>query len=626
MSESFERFAAHSPDPMAAFDHHDRLAFANGRFLDMFYGPGGARPGSGLEDMAVPGHLRHALARALDGTRHLLEEQRFDCRLSLDGKPRRFTCRLVPPKEFGGGILVALRELQDDADDADDARHGGRNLRRHAQLLRDRRRKLFFGVLDEFPAFVYMQRRDYTVAYANKKVRSLYGETENRPCYEVLAGRATPCLVCPTFEVFETGMPVEWEFVDGKGRTFRIYDYPFEDETGESLVMELGIDVTDLKRVEKELFQAQKLRAIGVLAGGIAHDLNNNLVPIIFNMDHALHRTDDPDTRQTLEEALQAANRAAKLVEQVLDYSRQQDISRTTVRLEPVVRQCADSFRASLPEGVALEVDRGTGPDSVYANAAQMQQVLMNLLNNARQAMPDGGSVRVRMAGAEVASADKTTSPELAPGSYLALEVSDTGAGIPPENMDRIFEPFFTTRKADMGTGMGLAVVHSIVSCGGGAIRVRSRPGQGATFTVYLPRARPVEDEAAMPPPAAGSGNGRLLLVDDDAGVLAAMARTLRGAGFEVDTAGSGEQGLGLFSRRPDSYGLVLADQSMPGMSGVDLSARLRRVRPDARVIICTGHVEPSLEQRAREEGVLDFAMKPMTPAGLVDLMHRYCR
>ncbi len=624
MSDSFERFAAHSSDPMAAFDHQGLLAFANARFAEIFFGPNGPPRECGLEDMAVPDHIRHCLARAMDGARGKGEEQRMDCRLPVDGRLRRFTCRLVPPSEPDGRALLAFR-ARNDPDDADEARPNGRSHRRHAQLLRDRRRRLFFGVLDEFPAFVYMQRRDYTVAYANKKVRSLYGETEDRPCYEVFAGRDTPCPVCPTFEVFETGMAVEWEFLDGKGRTFRIYDYPFEDETGEALVMELGIDVTDLKRVERELFQAQKLRAIGVLAGGIAHDLNNNLVPIIFNMDHALHRTSDPETRQTLSEALQAANRAAKLVEQVLDYSRQQDISRTTIRLEPVVRQCVESFRAAMPDNVTLDVECATDRDSVFANAAQMQQVLMNLLNNARQAMPGGGAIRVVLAEEEVLAPDKGTNPELSPGAYLALGVSDTGAGIGPGDMDRIFEPFFTTRKADMGTGMGLAVVHSIVSCSGGAIRVRSEQGRGTAFTVYLPRVRPVEGEMAERPTAARGGNGCLLLVDDDAGVLSAMARTLRGAGFEVDTANSGEEGLELFSCRPDRYGLVLVDQSMPGMSGVDLSARLRGVCPDARVIICTGHVEPSLEQRAREEGVVDFAMKPMTPSALVELMRRYC-
>jgi signal transduction histidine kinase len=472
-----------------------------------------------------------------------------------------------------------------------------------------------------------MQRQDYTVAYANRKVRNLYGETESRLCYEVFAGRKKPCLICPTFEVFETGQPVEWEFIDHKGRTFRIYDYPFEDETGEPLVMELGMDVTDLKRVEKELFQAQKLRAIGVLAGGMAHDLNNNLVPIIFNIDHVLNKTTDERTREPLAEALHAAYRAARLVEQVLEYSCRQDVSRTALHLTPLLRESIEMFRSALPETITLEVDLDNmQSDCVYANPAQMQQVILNLLRNAEQAIPAGGVVSLALAKEAEPSRGTTPHPGLAPGEYITLRVQDTGVGIQAEDIDRIFEPFFTTKKSKRGTGMGLAVVHSIVSSSGGAIKVDSIPGMGAAFTVYLPKAHHPAEQVSGAPSEIDGGTGRLLLVDDNHGALSAMARTLREAGFDLDTAHSGEEGIAKFVKAPHRYNLVLADQSMPGVSGMEMSAQMLAIDEDARIIICAGHLEPAFKKHARDAGIAGFAMKPMTPSTLVKMVQKHCR
>lgn len=483
----------------------------------------------------------------------------------------------------------------------------------------------FYRVLDEFPAFVYLQRRDYRVAYANKKVRNLYGATESRLCYEVFAGRTSPCPVCPTFEVFETGESMEWEFTDDKGRSFCIYDYPFENEEGEQLVMELGIDVTDLKRVEKELFQAQKLRAIGVLAGGLAHDLNNNLVPIIFNTEYALGEIKDEPIREALAEALEAAQRAAKLVEQVLEYSRQQDISRAPLHLRPLIHQSLKVFRQSMTRPITFHIDVDDRPDCVCANSGQMQQVLLNLLRNAEQAMPDGGTITLRLGHKTLTSLDAAINHGIVPGEFISLTLHDTGTGIRAEDVDCLFEPFFTTKKQQGGTGMGLAVVHAIVSNSGGVIKVDSRPGAGTAFMIYLPAARPPvrtragADAGSGKVYAAPVGGGRILIVDDDPGALSAMARTLRNSGFQVDTAPGGHEGLAKFSETPDRYGLVLTDQSMPGMDGIEMAEKMLAQNKGARIVICTGHVEPALEEKAKRKGIAGFAIKPMTPNTLID-------
>jgi len=371
-----------------------------------------------------------------------------------------------------------------------------------------------------------MQRRDYTVAYANRKTRNFYGETNGRRCYEVFSGRDSPCPFCPTFRVFDTGRPESWQFTDGLSRTFHIYDYPFEDENGEPLVMELGIDVTELKRVERELFQAHKMRAIGVLAGGIAHDLNNNLLPIIFNIDYALGKIADDTLAEPLNGALRAAYRAADLVEQVLDYSRQQNVSRAPLRLIPLARENLELFTASLPANVLLEADYCAAEDCILANPAQVQQLLFNLCRNAVQAMPEGGRLSVSVTNALVESLKHAPHQGLALGRYVVLKVVDTGQGIEPGRIERIFEPFYTSKKKSGGTGMGLAVVHAITTSAGGSIQVDSRPGQGTVFTVYLPAVEPIDTRVGDEPgagygvepcPARGQ-SGRLLLVDDDQG------------------------------------------------------------------------------------------------------------
>ena len=627
MAASFEHFARNSPDALASFDAAGRLAFANQSFFNLFVH---GREGVGehtLDHLAFSSSLRSALSRGIVSAERSGREERFACKEFIDDAEREFLCRIVPLEEPGGKKLT-LVELRDETASMElrNALLAGRLSERQAEYLKGRRRRLFFGALEEFPGFVYMQRRDYSVAYANRKVRNYYGEIGSRPCYEVFSGRQSPCPVCPTFEVFETGQPVEWEFDDHAGRTFRIYDYPFEDETGEPLVMELGIDITGLKRVERELFQAQKLRAIGVLAGGMAHDLNNNLVPIIFNIDHALGGTDDPKIRDVLDEALQAAYRAANLVAQVLEYSRQQDVSRTALRVTPLLRQSIETFRSTLSGGISLDLEVNTAQDSIRANPAQVHQIVLNLLRNAEQAMPGGGAISVSLDDAVVRSRESPPHRELTPGEYLALRVRDTGGGIETRDMERIFEPFFTTKKSRGGTGMGLAIVHSILSCSGGAVKVDSTPGMGSTFTVYLPKAPPPAEPLPARFCAMTGGKGRLLLVDDEPGVLSAMARTLRKAGFEVDTARSGEEGIAEFAGNPHRYSLVLADRSMPGMSGTEMSGRMLALNKEARIVICTGHVEPLLETQSFDQGIAGFATKPMSPHTLVETVQKYCR
>ncbi|EFK06988.1 PAS domain S-box protein [delta proteobacterium NaphS2] len=626
MDQPLIYFIQNSPDAVAVVKPDGSIRFANSKFSD-FIGPAPSRKHAGsLFDHPLPSPFKRQLKQAFKRMEESGPEENFNHTSKEDNRPVSFACRVIPISSKG--TLEIIVEIRDETRLLTLKNSLRRRKASHRQeaLLKERRRKLFFNLFEELPTFIYLQRRDYTVAFANRRVRKLYGEAQGRLCYEVFAGRTSPCPACPTFEVFETGESVEWEFTDNNGRSFLIYDYPFEDEDGEPLVLEMGVDITDLKTVEKELFQAQKLRAIGVLAGGIAHDLNNNLVPIIFNVEYARTKVENLDLTEALDEALEAANRASSLVAQVLEYSRQQDVNRKTLHLPPLLRACIKDFKSTLSPRTKLHTDLRLPSCSVLANATQIQQVFTNLLHNAQQAMPDaGGTIHISLDCRKVSPKIGQRVKDLSPGSYAALKVKDTGQGIPPDDLEKIFDPFFTTKRNSGGIGMGLAAVHSIVRGCKGEILVESTPGQGTLFTVLLPMTSDPQTALEGQLCYLRGENIQLLLVDDDPGPLTAMARVLRQAGFLVDTAASGKKGLALFRKNPDRYQLVLADHAMPGMSGLEMARRMMDLEKKTKIVICTGHIEPDLEEEAKKEGVSGVAFKPMSPNKLIEVVRQHC-
>ncbi len=352
-------------------------------------------------------------------------------------------------------------------------------------------------------------------------------------------------------------------------------------------------DVTEKRLLERQLWQAQKMEALGTLAGGIAHDFNNILASIMGFTELALDDTPpEGRARGSLARVLKASNRAKELVRQILTFSRRADREQRTLMADQIIGEALRLMEATLPKNIEITAQVQAQDCAILADPSQIHQIMMNLCTNAAQAMREGGRMAVRTRLAHLGEDAPAQARTLPPGRYLRLTVEDTGAGIAPDILGRIFDPFFTTKDSGEGTGLGLAVVHGIVCSLGGAIYAESEPGQGATFTVLLPTVAPRPTPAhhcGQASPANPKGRERILLVDDEADLLDLVAQTLEPLGYQVAAHNLPEDALRAFLASPKSFDLVLTDQSMPRLTGIQLVTRLREVRPDLPIVLCTG-------------------------------------
>lgn len=367
------------------------------------------------------------------------------------------------------------------------------------------------------------------------------------------------------------------------------------------------------RRYESEIQHMQRLESLGVLAGGIAHDFNNILSAVIGLTDMALQDVPpDSKTAADLREALHAGHRARDLVRQMMAFSRQEGQERAPLHLHLVAREAVKMLRATLPATIEIVDSIDVNSGVVLANATQMQQVIMNYGMNAAHAMKDGGKMEIRLKDVDVDTRLAARHPRLSPGPYVLLSVSDTGHGITPEVLPRIFDPFFTTKGPGEGTGLGLSVVHGIVTGHGGVIVVESVPGRGTTFHTYLPRST---ETAQQPKPASeyiAHGNERVLLVDDEPAILRFLGRMLPKIGYEVVTCESGKEALEIFKKSPDSFKVVVTDLIMPQMTGEVLARALRDIKPDLPIVLFTGFGDEVANRQDLNGLVDEIVLKPV--------------
>jgi PAS domain S-box-containing protein len=378
------------------------------------------------------------------------------------------------------------------------------------------------------------------------------------------------------------------------------------------------VDVTEQKQLETKFAQSQKMQAVGQLAGGVAHDFNNLLTVIIGNCEFLLmrHPAGDPSFKE-LNEVHQNALRAATLVGQLLAFSRKQTMQPKVLGLNDVVGELAQMLRRLLREGIELKVEKDESLWPVHADEAQLSNALINLVVNARDAMPDGGAVCIRLSNETVAAASSLGSAIMPPGDYVRLEVCDTGIGMSKEIQSKIFDPFFTTKPVGQGTGLGLATVYGIVKQSGGFIDVRSDVGKGTSFFIYLPRHAGETAQAAEAAPAARdvTGQDTILLVEDEEAVRSFAARALRMRGYNVLEAGGGDEALEIVQGGADIH-LIITDVVMPNMDGPTMVKHVKALKPDLPVIFMSGYAEEAFR---RDEGAGDIHFLPK-PFGLKQL------
>jgi len=408
-------------------------------------------------------------------------------------------------------------------------------------------------------------------------------------------------------------------------------DYDATDVLQVSLLMESVWSVTerklmeeDRKRLRAQVIQAQKMEALGTLAGGIAHDFNNILGAVLGYAQMARESSPtDSAAAKDMDKVLQAGNRAAALVKQILTFSRQQEGNRITLDPSRIVREVSKLLRPILPTTIAIR-QQIAATRSVFADFTQMHQILMNLCTNAFHAMEQtGGVLKITLSERELSAADLGHRLGLQPGFFVVLSVTDTGAGIAPDIRERIFEPYFTTKKASQGTGLGLSIVHGIVAESGGFITCESEPGKGTTFQVFLPaidgEALPETNSEECVP----TGRERILLVDDEE-MLPDMGRAmLERLGYEVTIHTSSLEALAAFQSEPGSFDAVITDQTMPEMTGVELARKMLQIRPELPVILCTGFSNLVNEAQAKSYGIKGFALKPLTKKTMATLLRK---
>lgn len=407
---------------------------------------------------------------------------------------------------------------------------------------------------------------------------------------------------------------------DGEERWIRDRAFPLRDETGVYRIVGIAEDITERKKLEAQFLRAQRMESIGTLAGGIAHDLNNVLAPILMATDVLRDKLTDKDSQDLIETVMNAAQRGAEMVRQVLTFSRGIEGKRVDIQFRHLVKEIANIIRQTVPKSIEVKTHVPEGLWTVQGDATQLHQVLMNLSVNARDAMPSGGKLTIEVSNLFVDANFARMNLDATPGPHIVLSVKDTGSGMSASVRERIFDPFFTTKGPDKGTGLGLSTVCGIVKSHGGFISVYSERGVGSEFKVFLPASGGQRQEAPQQQTCfKPHGKGELILVvDDEAAIRSTTKKALETAGYTTTLAENGAQAVALFSLRVDEIKLVLTDMAMPVMDGAAAIQALRTLAPKLKIVATSGF---DARERSIENGGLNadyFLHKPFTAEDLL--------
>jgi len=525
-------------------------------------------------------------------------------RLRKDGQVFPISIRIWLRKDKQGNPLSLWGIVRDISD-----------RKRVEKALRESEKK-YRSMLEAMKDAAYICSSEFRIEYMNPRMISRIGrDATGQLCHKAVYDSDEKCSWC-IFDNIQQREHVEYELEDPKdNRYYSITNSPILHSGGSISKLTIFRDITESKEIEAQLRQASKMESIGTIAGGIAHDFNNLLFMIVGNAELALE--DIPEwnsTHTNLKEIKTASLRASGIVKQLLNFSRKTDQKLIPIGAVTVIKDTLKFLRAAIPTTVDIQRHLPDTDMTILADPIQINQLLMNLCTNASQAMKEtGGTLEITVENECLTEDSVNNYPNLTAGEHLKLTVSDTGPGIDPEIIDRIFDPYFSTKEVGKGSGMGLSVVHGIVNSHNGAITVDSELGKGATFTVLFPV---VSDEPVMEAKPSSDkiphGNETILFVADDDSITIMIGQMLERLGYRVETRLNPEEALELFQSKPNEFNLIITDMTMPQMTGVKLSEKLKEVRSDVPVIICTGHSSLIDEDKAKKFGIDAYVMKPI--------------
>ena len=513
-------------------------------------------------------------------------------------------------------------------------------IRRRAETRLDEQRAFLETIIESMTnPFYVIDAETYEVIMANRAARGLSANESPHglTCYRMTHHAERPCATaghpCPLDEVKRTGKPVVFEHIhfdqDEAPCYVEIYAYPIFDQHGRVVqVVEYTLDITERKRSEEEreqlrsqLLASQKTEAVGILAGGVAHDFNNILTVILgYSQIMALQMEETHPMREMVNEIYDAADRAAGLTKQLLAYSRKQVMEMKIVNPNTIVQDISRMLGRLIGEDIRMQISLAEPLGNIRADAGQIQQVIMNLVVNARDAMPRGGNLTIETGRIELDERYAARRAGVRPGLYAMITVTDTGIGMPPKVREQVFEPFFTTKPRGEGTGLGLSTVYGIVSQHHGHIYVYSEPDRGTTFKIYLPlvggnaEELAIQDTRSMP-----LGSETILIVDDDASIRCLIRDTLEPLGYDLIEAGSAEDALAHLERNARPIHLVLTDLIMPGMNGRELIEIIGTRRPHSKSILMSGYTDNILRRHEVFRPGVNFINKPLLPIALAN-------
>ncbi|MCK5057221.1 MAG: PAS domain S-box protein [Candidatus Aminicenantes bacterium] len=550
--------------------------------------------------------------RALKGDRSTID----DIEVHFDDKVIPLEISATPVYGMDGSITNAIAIFQDIS------------KRKQARKAMKESEEKYRRLIDNSLVGIYIAQK-HIIKFCNQRFAGIFGyeslaELIERPIKDIIAPESWK-LVDKEVRLRESGIKetssFEFKGLSKEGETFDIEALGNRIlYQGSPAVQGILLNITERKqaeserqRLEDQLHQVQKMEAIGTLAGGIAHDFNNILSAIIGYTELAV--SDIPEnieTRQKLSQVLAAADRARAMVKQILAFSRKGEKEQRPIMLDEIVNEAFILLRSSLPTTIEIRPNFGDKLNPVMANPTQIHQVIMNICTNAAHAMKEeGGILEIALKEIDLVPGSIEIK-NLEPGVYQQLTISDTGHGMSLEIKSRIFEPYFTTKPKGEGTGMGLAVVHGIVKNHSGEIKVYSEPGKGTTFHVFLPvtRAETMVGFEQIEP--IQGGEERILYVDDENNLAEMGKQMLESIGYRIESRTSSIEALEAFRSGPGKFSLVITDQTMPNMTGLQLAKEIRKISPHIPVILCTGFSESVNEENFKSMGISAFVMKPI--------------